>query len=107
MNDMTKALTPDNFHRADQNFNLKLLATLPIMFRFILFRCMVPLSQDAAYDVLLEICINNCDGLKSVADKLITWHHSSVDTTEWEYMPPVEGRASSGTAIADSATNTY
>ena len=70
------------------------------------FRCMVPLSQDAAYDVLLEICINNCDGLKSVADKLITWHHSSVDTTEWEYMPPVEGRASSGTLIAHTVTST-
>ena len=67
---------------------------------------MVSLSQDAAYDVLLEICINNCDGLKSVADKLITWHHSSVDTTEWEYMPPVEGRASSGIFITRSVTNT-
>ena len=67
---------------------------------------MVPLSQDAAYDVLLEICINNCDGLKCVADKLITWHHSSVDTTEWEYMPPVEGRASSGIFMTRSVTNT-
>lgn len=62
-------------------------------------RCMVPLSQDAAYDVLLEICNHNCDGLKAVADKLITWHHSSVGTSEWEYMPPVEGRASSGLSM--------
>lgn len=56
----------------------------------------MPLSQEAAYDVLVEMSSRSLDSLKLVTSKLIDWHHKSVDTTEWEYMPPVEGRASSG-----------
>ncbi|XP_067939467.1 ubiquitin carboxyl-terminal hydrolase 24-like [Watersipora subatra] len=59
-------------------------------------KCMVPLTQSAAYNLLIEICKGNPVGLQVLADKLISWHHNTVETTEWEYMPPVEGRSSSG-----------
>lgn len=57
---------------------------------------MVSLTQLAAYDVLIEMCQGSVCGLQTVVNKLVAWHHNSVETTEWEYMPPVEGRATSG-----------
>ena len=57
---------------------------------------MVALTQSAAYDVLIEMCRGSINSLQAVTNKLISWHHQSVETTEWEFLPPVEGRATSG-----------
>lgn len=60
------------------------------------------LSQEAAYEVLVELCYHSRQCLQDVADKLITWHHTSIESSEWEYMPPVEGRAHSGMSYLHS-----
>lgn len=65
------------------------------------------MSQTAAYELLLEACKDSLVSLNVMADKLINWHHKAVETQEWEYLPPVEGRASSGRLSTVEITPLY
>lgn len=59
-------------------------------------KCCTPASQLAAYDVLRELSRASPQILRDVCLFLHNAHHQKADTTEWEYMPPVEGRAACG-----------
>ncbi|XP_070196439.1 ubiquitin carboxyl-terminal hydrolase 24-like isoform X2 [Littorina saxatilis] len=61
-------------------------------------KCSLHESRLAAFELLTELC-NNCPhNLTLVCRQLLAMHHQhNTDCgNEWEYMPPVDGRASCG-----------
>uniref|UniRef100_A0A2C9KAF6 Ubiquitinyl hydrolase 1 n=1 Tax=Biomphalaria glabrata TaxID=6526 RepID=A0A2C9KAF6_BIOGL len=60
-------------------------------------KCSNSESRVAAYDLLAELT-NKCSyNLRIICKELLMMHHQYTDNKkEWEYMPPVDGRASCG-----------
>ncbi|XP_059140581.1 ubiquitin carboxyl-terminal hydrolase 24-like isoform X2 [Physella acuta] len=60
-------------------------------------KCSNSESRVAAYDLLTELANNCLANLKLISKELLMMHHQLTDNTkEWEYMPPVNGRAACG-----------
>ncbi|CAL1529935.1 unnamed protein product [Lymnaea stagnalis] len=59
-------------------------------------KCSNSESRVAAYDLLAELSNHCLANLKLICKELLIMHHQLIDNKEWEYMPPVDGRASCG-----------
>ncbi|GFO40772.1 ubiquitin carboxyl-terminal hydrolase 24, partial [Plakobranchus ocellatus] len=60
-------------------------------------KCSNSESRVAAYDLLVELSTQCLTNLRLVCKDLLMMHHQLNDNTkEWEYMPPVDGRAACG-----------
>ncbi|KAH9492249.1 Ubiquitin carboxyl-terminal hydrolase 24 [Bulinus truncatus] len=60
-------------------------------------KCSNSESRVAAYDLLAELSNHCLANLKLICKELLMMHHQFTDNKkEWEYMPPVDGRASCG-----------
>ncbi|XP_052274227.1 ubiquitin carboxyl-terminal hydrolase 24-like isoform X2 [Dreissena polymorpha] len=55
-------------------------------------------SRVAAYELLTELVNGSLDNLRNVCSQLVEMHHRpNLDcANEWEYLPPVDGRAECG-----------
>lgn len=61
-------------------------------------KCSQHESRRAAFELLTELCNNSPHNLQMVCKQLLAMHHQSNPdcANQWEYMPPVDGRAPCG-----------
>ncbi|XP_064607447.1 ubiquitin carboxyl-terminal hydrolase 24-like isoform X2 [Liolophura sinensis] len=61
-------------------------------------KCSNGVSRTAAYELLTELASGSQENLTFICQELISMHHlfNPDSANEWEYMPPVDGRADCG-----------